>query len=355
MSSERTAISFPRAMNNHDPEVQSSETESIEPPRKSAFFETIFRLVGRRETWSPARVLRVSWGALANVGNGLRILKLLRLRAFAGLVQDDPRFTFKCLVRDYLARDSSVSARMACFFHHYRRLHAGMSTDLLQQVLHKSVPVLESQEGKTRFTVTLCFSRPFEKEGELTLNLYVDDAVVFVISFTIVPGWAVDSNAEDVLLISRIQGTKGFYREISLATKAFHNVGPASLLFAALQGVACAFGVNEIAAVSSARQSSYTEELSVFYKGAYDDFFSDLGVASNASGFFICPIPMVDKPLASIKQGHKIRTREKRAFKLKITQEVFQALSRGVTARVPGPSLAGLAFETTGGVDSERQ
>jgi transposase len=48
---------------------------------------------------------------------------------------------------------------------------------------------------------------------------------------------------------------------------------PPALLLFALHGFARSFGIGRMAGVSAVRQSSYTEELSFFYKNAYDDFF----------------------------------------------------------------------------------
>jgi uncharacterized protein VirK/YbjX len=272
---------------------------------------------------SPARIFRFLWGVSTDIPRQLEIFRLMRIPAYADFLLADPRFRFKFLIRNYLVRGLSTAQRTACFLHHYKRLHASMSSDLLHRTLYQSVTVLDAQRGNIHIEISLCFSRPFEKEGELSLNLHVDGAVVFVLSFTIIPGWVVQSEAEEVLLISRLQGTNGYYPEIRAATKIMQNVGPAALLLAALHGIAKAFGISWMAAVSCTCQSSYTEELSLSYRNAYDDFFSEIGVAKNAAGFFLSTIPPEVRPMSSIKQGHKIRTREKRQLKRQIAEDVY--------------------------------
>jgi uncharacterized protein VirK/YbjX len=283
-------------------------------------------LAQKWETWSPARIARVAWGALTNIGAGCEILGLLRLPAFAELVRTDSRFSFKSLIRDYLVRGFTITERTACFLHHYRRLQTSMSASLLHRTLHQQVTVVESQIGGARYEITLCYSREIEKEGELSLNLHVDGAIVFVLSFNIVPGWVVKSQAAEVLLITRLQGTKGYYRQIRLATRDLHDVGPAALLLAALQGLAQAFAIGEMAGVCATRQSSYSKELFGLYQSAYDDFFDELGAARNSAGFFVSPLPLPEKPVACVKQGHKLRTREKRSFKRQIAANVCRLL-----------------------------
>jgi uncharacterized protein VirK/YbjX len=161
-------------------------------------------------------------------------------------------------------------------------------------------------------------SRPYDNEGELTLCLRVDGEIVYVLSFTIVPGRVVERTDADALLITRLQGVKGCYRQISDATRTLHDVAPAQLLLAALQGVANAFDIRVIAAIPGDRQISYRKATASAFKVSYDDLFAGLGFSKNATGFFSSAVPIDQKPLTSIKRGHKLRTREKRAFKQQI-------------------------------------
>jgi uncharacterized protein VirK/YbjX len=300
--------------------------DSRKPAAYGALLGPLLSLARKRESWSPARIARVAWCALTNISKGREILQLLKLPAYADLVRIDPRFSFKSLIRDYLVRGFTISERTACFLHHYKRLHAGMSPSLLHRTLHEHVTIFESLADGARYEIALCYSKDIEKEGELSLNLHVDGDIVFVLSFNIVPGWVVKSQAAEVLLITRLQGTRGYYRQIRIATKALHDVAPAALLLAALQGLAHAFGIGEMAGVCATRQSSYSEEFSSHYRSAYDDFFAELGAARNPDGFFISPIPLPEKPFACVKEGHKLRTREKRAFKREIAADVCRLL-----------------------------
>lgn len=291
--------------------------------------------------WSPARVFRTLLGVSTNLPRQIEILRLMRFPAYAEFLRADPRFRFKFLIRDYLVRGFSTGQRAACFLHHYKRLRASLSADLLHRILYQKVTVFEAEQAGLHVEISLCFSRPFEKEGELSLHLHVDGTVVFVLSFTIVPGWVVGSDVEEVLLISRLQGTNGYYPQIRAATRALHDVGPAALLLAALDGFAKAFGIGQMAGVSAVRQSSFTEALSGFYRSAYDGFFSEVGVSQNASGFFLSSIPPEEKPISSIKQGHRIRTKEKREFKRQLAQDICALLRQGVRARESEPAREG--------------
>jgi uncharacterized protein VirK/YbjX len=294
--------------------------------RKAEFLGSALQLARQDHEWSFSLLGRVFWDVTTNFARQAQIFRLLMQPAFAGLVPKEPRLPFKYLSKDYLARGLTVAERAACFVHHYEHLVANLPYNILRRTLHRDLSVLELREGEALYRVTMGLSRCSDigqdKEGELALKLLVDETQVFVLAFTVVPGSVVGSPSRDVLLISRLQGVRGCYREISSATKAMHEVAPAALLVAALRGVAEACGIREMAGVCAIRQVNYSEDLSSSFKKTYDDFFSELGATRTAANFYSSPLPFEEKPLSFVKKGHKTRTKDKRAFKLQVAQEV---------------------------------
>ena len=290
-------------------------------------------------SWLPQAVVAqcgVLWRGFTHVATHREVLRfLLRLPPYAELVFSDQIFASKYLTQNYLVRGFSVDKRAACFLHHYHRLHTALPDSLLRRTLQEDVTIYEIPEDAKRFILTMGKSRPSYKEGELSLHLRVDGNIVFVLSFTIVPGWVANSQAAEILLITRLQGVKGAFFHISDATKTLHDVAPDALLFAALQGVANAFGIGEIVAVSGTRQSYFSQDAAAVFKEAYDDFFAGLGIPKDKAGFFRIPLPFQEKPLSLIKHGHKIRTREKRAFKQKIQSACAGFFEEFAPAAVP--------------------
>jgi len=243
---------------------------------------------------------------------------LSRVPLYSGMLRSNPRFGFKFLTDDYLARGFSTSEAASCYLHHYRRLHTLLPEPLLRQILQEEVTLHAISDGSNQFALTLGLSRPYDNEGELTLRLRVDGDIVYVLSFTIVPGEVVESKASEVLLITRLQGIRGSFRQISIAIKALHEVAPDRLLLAALQGIAEAFGVRTIAAIPAHRQASYSDDAAPVFRDAYDNFFSGLGFSKSAAGFLSSAVPFDQRPLTSIKQGRRLRAKKRRAFKHQI-------------------------------------
>jgi hypothetical protein len=287
---------------------------------------------------SPLRIARLTWGGLTSITVQPEIIRLLRLEPYAQIAQDDPRFAFKYVTLEYLAHGMSTSERAASFLWHYNRLHAALPSPLLRQIMAGTVSICEISEDNHCFTISMGMSRPIHNEGEMSLNLLVNGEIVFILAFTIVPGWAVKSKAREVLLISRIQGARGRYDEISLATKSLWDVAPSPLLLAAMQGFGRALGIEEFASVSSTTHRyslEIDEEFASHVDSNYDGFFEALGVPRTPYGYFSSPIPMEDKPLALIKRGHKIRTKQKRAFKEEVQNAVASFFEKQCAAAFP--------------------
>jgi uncharacterized protein VirK/YbjX len=298
-------------------------------------------------------IAMVLWRGLGNLRHCLEVIRLAKHPQFAEIVKNNPKFAFKFLFSDYLARGLTVSERASSLLHHYRYLEAKLSDQSFRQFLDRNVLLHQfGGGGGSRIALTLGSSRLYNKEGEASLNLLVDGASVYLLSFTIIPGWVVKSAVSDSLLITRIQGVKGCYDHVSFATKTLHDVAPCALLLAALQGIADAFGIVEIAGVCATRQPCYTAETAVEFKLAYDDFFAELGIAKNASGFFLSQVPIVEKPLALIKRGHKLRKKEKRAFKRQVAEDVCRLLQEGLAARGTGAVYAGLSVQLAAVLES---
>ena len=237
-----------------NPRLASLETCDI--PAASS---TITRVNGAQPA---AWIVRAMKDVASDIETHRKLRRLLKLPPFVDTVENNPKFAFKYLTGNYLVRKITVPERAACFLHHYQRLHALLPDRVLRQTLHWDVPLYEFSGDGQRFDITMGRSRPFYKEGELSLNLKLDGQIFFTLSFTIVPGRIVKAATEEVLLISRLQGTPGCYPDqMKVATKAMHGVRPRTMLFFALEGVAEAFGIGEVAGVSAARHSMYLQKI----------------------------------------------------------------------------------------------
>jgi uncharacterized protein VirK/YbjX len=302
------------------------------------YLNPFLQMARRRFYWSPSRLGRIVWSLLTNLPRQIELFGILSLPVFKNLVSLDPVFAFKHLSTDYLFKGLSARDRAASFLHHYRFLKARLPERFLRQSLHHEIPLYELRNGDCVYTVTLGF--PVQNaifEGESRLELRVNGMQVYVLQFTVVPGRILQSSEKDVAFIQCLQGVKGRYQQVHSATKAFGDVAPPALLFSVLRGVATAWGIGEIAGISSRSHCRFSEASAELFQGAYDDFFTELGAARKSPDFFSIPLPFEAKPVEGIKNGHKSRTRKKRAFKLQIVDQVYRRMIDDSSAFSPEP------------------
>jgi uncharacterized protein VirK/YbjX len=289
------------------------------------------QMARQRAYWSPQRLRRVVWSIAGNLRGHIELLRIFSLPAFRSLVLVDPVFSFRHLSTEFLFRGLSANERTASILHHYRFLISRMPNRIHRQFGHWEILVLEHRKNGKGFAVTL---GPPPKdalwEGESLLQLKVDGVPVYHLQFTIVPGWVLRTEQRDVVFVQRLQGVKGCFEEVSAATKAFGDVAPRLLLVTVLQGIATAWGIREMACISAksqcASKRSNDERSSTLFRQAYDEFFLELGATRVSADFFSLPLPIVEKPIELIGNGHKARTRRKRAARHEIANRVCEAI-----------------------------
>jgi uncharacterized protein VirK/YbjX len=85
-----------------------------------------------------------------------------------------------------------------------------------------------------------------------------------------------------------------------------------------LQGIADAFDIHEIDAVSAVDQRSYSEERAVALKKGYDDFFKAQGMVLGPAGTYFSKIPIETRPPESFKGRDRPRARKRLALRRQI-------------------------------------
>jgi uncharacterized protein VirK/YbjX len=262
--------------------------------------------------WLTARLI---WCGFTNLGTLRRITHLLSAPLFIDAVQDNPKFAFKYLTDSYLMNGLPIKSRADCFLHHYGLLQERVPTRALRQMLTWGTDLCEINEGGVRFAVRCGLSRPFSKEGESSLVLLADGEVLYTIAFTFVPGHITRSKHREVILVSRIQGEPAWPNEkLKTFQKAAAHLRFGSMLLASLGGIALAFGIKEIAGVSSELQLAYVPVYASRFKHAYEDLFLERGFALNEAGFYVSPVPMPERTIGEGKRNYAERYRDRRTL-----------------------------------------
>jgi uncharacterized protein VirK/YbjX len=277
---------------------------------------------------------------LANPQRQRNVSAILKMPNFSVIASLQPRFPFKYLNNRYLAGQLTTSKRALALIHHYRYLDAKACDCFLREMLRDGITAYKTIVKTNVYTIMMGLSAPITDEGELSLELRLDGITIFILSFTIVPGAVIDMDAKDVILITRIQGVRGSFKPIQMATKDLNEISPPALLFSAVHGAALAFNIDYIAGVAGVNQPAYSESDAGEFYSAYDEFFVSLGGVGNASGFFYFPVPLREKPLAFVKRDHRSRTRRKRLLKSTVSESVRQVLQQNCRSATASPARA---------------
>lgn len=305
----------------------------------SSLFERLLLLARRQENWSPSLVGCMVWRVLTNLRTQAEVARLLKHPPFVEAARMSPRLAFKHLAPRYLARNLTLRQRSACFLYHYEFLRSMLPGSFLGLVLDGDVTIHTVVASPLCIDLRLGLSRECDKEGELSLSLCLDDQVIYVLAFTIIPGWVLQSPTAQVALISRLQGTPQCQAQIKLAAKSLHETGANAVLFSALGGILQALNINAVAAVAGTNQSSYSHAWAQQFKRAYDDFYTELGLISGVSGFFFAAIPLENRPLEAIKHRHRQRNKIQREFKMQVQLACKQIFENVLQNDQPVPEL----------------
>ena len=299
----------------------------------------LIRDAAHHEQWTPRRAFELfvvpPLLLLTHIPLHRRVLAIGTLPDFRDMTRRQPRFLYKYLNNLYLIRGLGVAARGRAFVHHYRLLAGAFDSAFLARLQEENVPILAAVLAGTHYEVTLGQAFEFFNEGEMSLCFRADGEILYISSFTFVPGSVLNIDTPTAILVTRQQGSRGKFGSIAKATKDLMDLTPQFILFSALQGIAILLGIGYIGSVSGARHISNADPDSPVFRKAYDDFMVSQGAVGSADDLFRLQVPVREKPLKYVKRDHRSRTLRKRRFRSRIVQEVRERLAPALRPDAP--------------------
>jgi uncharacterized protein VirK/YbjX len=220
--------------------------------------------------------------------------------------------------RHYLAKGLSLRQRVRCVLAHYR-FEDVMFDAAYKQAVYRDGGLLlwEHEAGGTHIAVKLQMAQRLNAEGDLTVALLADGQPVHRLSFSWVDerfaGGAAPGLPAMLPFIARNQGPRADAPE---AVDAFRRAFPGNsplvktpgfFCFAALQGIAQALEMDQVAAVKSAWHCAYDASDEKHFANAYDGFWHILGGIDAPGRAWRIALPFYEKPLAEIPSKHRRR------------------------------------------------
>src|ERR1700692_2856256 len=295
-------------------------------PFKFLFFTTsvITRNILQRrsiftlQTWRRAALL------LCNLRQHLKLIRILSHPQATQLIIRYPELSYKYL-RNYIALDIPTTTCLAILIEHYSYLQNHFKSDFLDIVYHSTIPLWSQYINGISFEIVLDFPHTIDFEGDLCLIFKKYQVSIYRIIFVIANGSSFALPNDHVIFLSSVQGM-GDFEDVKQATKVCHDIQPAQLLMAAMNGVGTALGVDMIVGIGDKNQISRGSK---FYF-SYEKFFENYGDLIPQTNFYKMPLPYAEKPLDLIDAHHRKRSQKKRFFKNEIRDQVAVSIGRYV-------------------------
>ncbi|MCA1245015.1 VirK/YbjX family protein [Massilia sp. MS-15] len=153
-----------------------------------------------------------------------------------------------------------------------------------------------------------------EGEGGLAISLLADGRLLHRLSYSWVDGALAGAGLPTVPFIT---GNDGRWHDAGAAfaafEQAFPNNSPSFFCFAALQGLAQALGIVQVAAIKCAERVTGDARDPQQAESAYDGFWRILGGVEQPGRAYLIHLPFYLKPLADMPSRHRKRAAQRRA------------------------------------------
>ena len=253
----------------------------------------------------------------------LRLAHQLHRDAPHCLLERNPGIVFKHLRKGY-ARQLTASERASIVSHHYRQLSRHLGTNFLDRFLWEGAQIWAASDDPMGPRIIAKSADLYDFESELTLAFMLGSDVLYIMGCVFSPGKLWDLEDESVLVITRVQGIRLAVDKMKIATELCGDCAPRLLLFSALEGLLARMQIREIIGVGVTRQiaTEFEAITTASFHDNYDGFWLSLSADPRPDGNFRLPIPLVQRPLATIPAKHRGRAQARRTYRHIVTSAV---------------------------------
>jgi len=199
----------------------------------------------------------------------------------------------------YINHTWPMEHRLAAIDQHFRML--GGSAAIIANATFEEVELALLEEKYAGLRLVLDKTAWFLREGEIVLNLFVNNQRIYSIAFTL----GVDAD-QPVVFVGALQGSnsdaaQGMYRDI---THALHGMRPRDFLIVALKMLCLELGIQRIWAVSSDHRQHNSPYFGNSHKekvlATYNEVWLEHGGTELGNGFFEIPVIIRRKDMSEV-------------------------------------------------------
>lgn len=227
----------------------------------------------------------------------------------------------------YINHTWAMNRKLATIDQHFRML--GGSAAVISHASFDEVELARFDEEYAGLRVVLDKASWFLREGEIVLNLFVNDQRFYSIAFTL----GVE-DGQPLIYVGALQGSnvdtaQDIYRNI---THALHGMRPRDLLMVALKLFCGELGVNRIWAISSDKRQHNSPYFGKSHKDkvlvAYDEVWQEHGGIALDNGFFEIPVTVIQKDMSEIPTRKRATYRRRYLMLDKLALDIKSSCAR---------------------------
>lgn len=199
----------------------------------------------------------------------------------------------------YINHTWSMKHKLAAIDQHYRMLDH--SKAIITHATFAEVELVRLDEEYTGLRLVLDKASWFLREGEIVLNLFVNDQRFYSIAFTLAA-----NSGQTIIMIGAMQGSNSdtalaVYRDI---THALQGMRPRDFLMVALKLLCQELGIGKMWAISSENRQHNSPYFGTSHKDkvmvAYNEIWQEHGGTPLENGFYEIPTVVRQKDMSEI-------------------------------------------------------
>jgi uncharacterized protein VirK/YbjX len=242
----------------------------------------------------------------------------------------------------YLISQLGPRERIDCVLRHYGFEDETFNTSYKYAVYRAGgLTLWQRSANGCSFAITLAMASRMDAEGDLTIMFQADGTCLHRLSFSWIEGRYAGVATPLLPFVARNQGSRPeSHLAIAAFEQAFPHNSPSLFCTAAMQGVALAVGMTQLAAIKYSAHPvghSASPQRAARMAAAYDNVWKLLGGVELPGPSWLIALPYHLKPLEEISGKHRRRAATRRAHWHEIG-EAARAMLESKLKRVPRPA-----------------
>lgn len=231
----------------------------------------------------------------------------------------------------YLTRQFGWRQRIHAANYHYRFVAQSHGGEFARQVYSdQGLTLWERRAGADHLRMALMPGLTGRLEGELSVVLSCNEVQIGLMSFAVVDGADFGlATRRPLLFISRNQTHRPNLREHAI-DPSLRVSSPMYLCMAALEGLAQAYGMNQLLAIAHKDQLAYEPRHRASFLNSYEVFWAQYHARPVGQAFAI-DLPLASTPLDQVKAKHRGRARQRRELGAEVSASARRMLARQLT------------------------